>query len=328
MATVEQGFLQSQLEERKHRLQHAIEAVQGDGALTQLLQDVDAALERVSDGSFGICHECHEPIEKDRLLADPLICYCLDHLPVAQRRALEQDLELAAKLQRGLLPPQDLQWSGWELRYHYEPAQMVSGDYCDVIRPENGTGELFFVLADVSGKGVAASMLMAQLHAMFRSLVSAGLPLDQIVSLANRLFCESALTGQYATLVCGRAGAQGEIEICNAGHPPAFIVRKDRVEKIESGGVPVGMFASGRYSFQKTRLAPGDSLFLYSDGLTEARNSQQAEYGIDRASALLSKQKSDSARQLAATSLDDLRAFSGGAARTDDLTLMVLRRAG
>jgi sigma-B regulation protein RsbU (phosphoserine phosphatase) len=328
MATVEQGYLQSQLEQRKHRLQHAIEAVPGDGVLTQLLLDVDAALERVSDGSFGICEECHEPIEKHRLLADPLVCYCLDHLPAAQRRALEQDLELAAKLQRGLLPPQDLQWSGWEMRYHYEPAQLVSGDYCDVIRPENGSGELFFVLADVSGKGVAASMLMAQLHAMFRSLVSAGLPLDQIVSIANRLFCESAPTGQFATLAAGRAGAQGEVEICNAGHPPVFVVRKDRVEKIESRGVPVGMFSAGSYSFQKTRLAPGDSLFLYSDGLTEARNSRQDEYGIERARALLLKQKCDSARQLAAACLDDLRAFSAGATRADDLTLMVLRRAG
>jgi sigma-B regulation protein RsbU (phosphoserine phosphatase) len=327
MATVEQGFLQAQLEERKHRLQHALEAVPGDGALTQLLHDVDAALVRVSSGSFGICQECHEPIERDRLLADPLVCYCLDHLPTAQRRALEQDLQMAARLQRGLLPPQDLQWSGWELRYHYEPAQLVSGDYCDVIRPENGTGELFFVLADVSGKGVAASMLMSQLHAMFRSLVSAGLPLDQIVALANRLFCESALAGQYATLVCGRASAKGEVEICNAGHPPVLIARRDRIEKIEAGGVPVGMFSSGKHSFQKTQLAPGESLFLYSDGFTEARNNQQAEYGLDRAVALLSKQKCDSARHLAATCLDDLRAFTGGASRADDLTLMVLRRS-
>jgi sigma-B regulation protein RsbU (phosphoserine phosphatase) len=327
MATVEQGFLQLQLEERRHHLQHAIEAAPDDAGLTRLLGEVDAALQRVSNGSYGICRECHEPIERDRLLADPLLCYCLDHLPAAEKRALEQDLELAARLQRSMLPPQDLQWNGWEVRHHYEPAHLVSGDYCDVIRPEDGAGDLFFVLADVSGKGVAASMLMTQLHAMFRSLASAGLPLEQIVTVVNRIFCESALAGQYATLVCGRATAQGEVELINAGHLPALIVRRDSVEQMESAGVPLGMFCTGKYAFQKTRLAPGECLVFFTDGLSEARNPAQAEYGVERLVRLLAGTCCASARELAETCLHDLRAFGGGARREDDLTLMVIRRS-
>lgn len=328
MAAIEQGFLQAQLEERRHRLQHALETAPQEAALTQLLADVDAALKRMTNGTYGICAACHEPVESERLLADPLVCYCLDHLPAAQKRALEQDLELATRVQRGLLPPQDLAWGGWEVRHHYAPASAVSGDYCDVIRPENGSGELFFVVGDVSGKGVAASMLMAQLHAMFRSLASAGLPLDQIVSVANRVFCDSALAGQYATLVCGRASTNGEVEISNSGHLPALVVRNDSVEKLESVSVPLGMFCTVKPSFRKIRLASGESLVLYTDGLSEARNSTQEEYGIERYVRLLSgKCCGKSARDLVETTLNDLQGFASASRLSDDLTLMVLRRA-
>jgi sigma-B regulation protein RsbU (phosphoserine phosphatase) len=328
MVSIEHGFLQAQLEERRHRLQHALERAPKEAALTKLLADVDAALKRMTDGTYGICETCHEPVEKERLLADPLVCYCLDHLPAAQKRALELDLELATRVQRGLLPPQDLAWGGWEVRHHYAPASAVSGDYCDVIRPDNGRGELFFVVGDVSGKGVAASMLMTQLHAMFRSLSSAGLPLDQIVSVTNRVFCESALAGQYATLVCGRAAATGEVEISNSGHLPALVVRQDSIEKLESAGVPLGMFCAVQPSFRKIHLGPGESLVLYTDGLSEARNGAQEEYGVERYVRLLGgKCCGKSARDLVETSLRDLGAFTGGGRLGDDLTLMVLRRS-
>lgn len=108
-----------------------------------------------------------------------------------------------------------LRAGGWETSFHYEPVGPVSGDYCDLIPSD---GQLFFVLGDVSGKGVAASMLMTQLHALFRSLTKMALPLGQMVSQANRVFCESALAGQYATVVCGQAKPTGEVEIHNAGH--------------------------------------------------------------------------------------------------------------
>src|SRR5438552_692848 len=106
-------------------------------------------------GSFGICEHSHESIETDRLIADPLMRFCLDHLNGQQRNALEQDLQLAAQIQRGLLPRPDLFRDGWQVSYHYEPAGVVSGDYCDVV--EAGDGDIYFMLGDVSGKGVAAS---------------------------------------------------------------------------------------------------------------------------------------------------------------------------
>ncbi len=328
MATVESGFLRNQLQDRRQRLEAALAGSRENAALAQLLQEVDAALERMEDSTYGICETCHDSIEKERLLADPLVRYCLDHLTPEQQRALEEDLELASRIQRGLLPQQGLRLADWHVHYHYEPAGLVSGDYCDLIHSENRNGELYFLLGDVAGKGVAASMLMSHLHAMFRSLTSVGLPLDQLVGLANRVFCESTMAGQYATLVCGRAGRSGEVELCNAGHLPALLVRRGEVTRIEATGLPLGMFCDGQYPVKRLNLEKGDSLFLYTDGLTEARNRSGAEYGIARLAQFVAQHHAGGPEALAVTCLKEVKAFSAGAPKSDDLTIMVLRRAG
>src|SRR6202041_3326420 len=118
---------------------------------------------------------------------------------------------------------------------------MVSGDYCYLILPPSPDGKLIFLLGDVSGKGVAASLLMTHLHAMFRALSGIGLELDRLMEMANRMFCESTIAGQFATLVCGRAGQCGEIEIASAGHFPVLLSSKDGVKHLEATGLPLGM---------------------------------------------------------------------------------------
>src|SRR5215471_467651 len=311
MATLEVTFLHGQLEERKRRLETAITLAPQNSGLAGLLREVDSALDRMDKGSYGICEECHESIEQDRLLADPLVCYCLDHLSAAQRAALQRDLELASQVQRNLLPQMNLRAGGWETSYHYAPVGPVSGDYCDLIPSD---GQLFFVLGDVSGKGVAASMLMAQLHALFRSLTGMGLPLGQIVTQANRVFCESALAGQYATLVCGQAKPSGEVEIHNAGHCPAIVVGHGGVLRIESTGLPLGMFHEFDFSATRLHLKAGDMLFLYTDGLSEARRADD-EYGVDRVTHLVRQQGARPPAELIAACLDDLRAFEDGGPR-------------
>ena len=212
--------------------------------------------------------------------------YCLDHLTVPERAALQRDLDLASEVQRNLLPQAGLRTGGWETSYHYAPVGPVSGDYCDLIPSD---GQLFFVLGDVSGKGVAASMLMTQLHALFRSLTGMAMPLGQMVTRANRVFCESALAGQYATLVCGQAKPTGEVEIHNAGHWPAIVVGRGGVLRIESTGLPLGMFRESEFSATRLQLEVGDTLFLYTDGLSEARN-EGDEYVVDRVMTLVRQQ--------------------------------------
>jgi sigma-B regulation protein RsbU (phosphoserine phosphatase) len=326
MATTEMNFLREQIEERRKRIEAALAGSPQGAGLRQLIEEVDAALERMNEGSYGICESCHDSIEKDRLLADPLVRYCLDHLTPEQQRALEKDLELAARIQRTLLPPPDLRVAGWEAHYRYQPAGPVSGDYCDLIPSPADGGGLTFMVGDVSGKGVAASLLMSQLHAMFRSLTTAGVALSEIVALANRVFCESTMAGQYATLVCGRANRSGELEICSAGHCPPLVVRRGEIAQIQATGLPLGMFSDGKYAFQKTELEPGDTLFLYTDGLTEQPGRSGSEYGLERLTRLVSEQGALRPQALATHCLDDLKAFAAGTTKTDDLTVMVIRR--
>jgi len=308
MAGLVDTYFRPQLEQRRERL----------------LAEVDAALERAAAGSFGICETCHEAIEPERLIADPLLRFCLDHLSEPEQRALEQDLQLAARIQRGLLPPREIAAAGWEVRYHWAPAGLVSGDYCDVIGGD-GCG-LTFVFGDISGKGVAAAMLMSHLHATFRSLLGVTECAAELVGRANRVFRESALSPHFATLVCGRALPDGEVELCNAGHLPPRLLGASGLRSLGTTGLPVGAFYSTDFASQRLVLEPGDALLLFTDGLTEARDAGDSEYGEERLDALLHRLGRAPAAELIDACLADLAAHLGTQRPADDLTLMVLRR--
>jgi phosphoserine phosphatase RsbU/P len=321
MATVEMDFLRGQLEERKSRLETVLARTPGDANLNALLREVDSALDRFAAGTYGLCEGCHDSVECDRLLADPLLRYCLDHLTELERAALQRDLDLASEMQRGLLPPTDLTVHGWETSYHYAPLGPVSGDYCDLYPCH---GQLFFMLGDVAGKGVAASMRMTQLHALFRSLIGMGLPLAEIVVHINRFLCDSGLAGRYATLVCGRAQPGGEVELFNAGHLPVIAVERGAVRLLESTAFPLGMFREAAFTSASLQLCPGDLLFLYTDGFSEAAG-EDGEYGIDRVMSLVGRQTSSCAATVISACLDDLRRFAGATPGLDDVTLLALR---
>ncbi len=323
MAPGESASVRPQLIERRRRLQAARAARPEAEDLRELLEQVDAALERVAAGTFGLCESCHESIEADRLAADPLVRFCLDHLNETERAELERDLQLAVRIQASLLPKQPFQAGEWETWYHYSPAGPVSGDYCDLLAAEGG---LFFFAGDVAGKGVAAALLMSHLHAIFRSLAQFGLPVEEMIGRANRVFCESTSAAEYATLLCGRAGAGGAIEVTNAGHCPALWVRDGGVEALETSGVPLGMFCGVQYPAARTRLEPGDSLVVYTDGVTEARDASDNEYGPERLMKVLARCHGLRPKEVAGCCLADLRGFLGAGNPTDDLTILVIGR--
>lgn len=325
MVQVVNAMVREQLNDRRQQLQLAV-AERADDQLIRLLSEVDAALGRLDAGSYGLCEVCHDPIEPETLLADPLARFCIDHLTPAQQRALEEDLRLAAKIQRGLLPAPDLRHGGWEVAYRYEPLGTVSGDYCDLLPQPDG--RLFFAVGDVSGKGVAASMLMAHLNAMFRSLIPMDLPLEELLARASRVFCESTLPSHYATLACGWARPSGEVELCSAGHPPSLLVRPSGVEEIRAHGLPLGLFCQEDFAPARLTVRRGESLLLYSDGLTEAADLQEVEFGMDRLRALALQGAGLAPDALVAACLHSARAHQGAAPGADDLTVMALRFGG
>ena len=323
MATAEQAYFHSQLEQRRERLLSALHS-SADASLSHLLSEVDAALARMDEGTYGMCETCHDPVEKERLLNDPLVRFCLDHLTSEEQRALESDLELAARIQKGLLPPPELSAAGWQVRYHYEPAGPVSGDYCDVFETDGG---LLFLFGDVSGKGVAASMLMSHLHATFRSLARANLPLQRMVEAANRVFSESTLAGQFATLVVGRATEDGSVEFVSAGHLPVLHLGCNGAKSEGATGVPLGMFTNSHFPVHQILLGSGEALLIYTDGLTEACNAASEEYGVKRVKEAAQRHYAAAPDRLIAGCLSDLHNFTAQTKRVDDLSLLVLRRA-
>ena len=332
MAGATDPYLREQLEKRRVELKTAISAVPATDApaaapLVDLLDQVDSAVHRMDQGAYGICDGCQGTVERARLIADPLVRLCLDCLSSDEQRALERDLELASQVQRGLLPQTDVRFGDWRIHYQYKPAGIVSGDYCDLIPPVSQDGKLFFLLGDVSGKGVAASLLMTHLNAMFRTLASIGLELDKLLELANRLFCESTIAGQYATLVCGRASKTGEIEIASSGHPPALLVSPNGVKQVGATGLPLGMFSTSRYAVQRIRLEPGDSLLLFTDGISEARDLSGQEYGIGGLSRAAGDRHGWASKDLVAACLEDVERYSAGVRQADDQTLMAVHLA-
>ena len=324
MVTAIEPLLREQLIDRRQKLEIAARSFIEATEISHLLAEVDEALRRMELGTYGLCDFCNDPVETERLIANPLTRLCIDHLSPREQRALEDDLELAARIQTGLLPLPSQKIDGWEIAYHYQPAGIVSGDYCDLISSDDQS--LLFVLGDVSGKGVAASMLMAHLQAMFRTLISINLPLEEIVERASRVFCESTLPTHYATLVCGKANTSGGIEICNAGRLPPLLLRQGAVQSIEATGLPVGIFCNEHFSVIRFQMDKGDTLFLYTDGLSETRDGAGSEYGVERLSSFLRENGGLAPKTLLTTCVNEVDAFRIANSLADDLTLMAIQR--
>lgn len=319
------GMLHQQLVDRRGRLETVRGRAAVDADFTRLLDEVDAALARFENGTYGLCETCHDPIEPERLMADPLVRVCLGDLTEKQRHTLEDDLQLAAAIQQGLLPNQELKSHFAAVDFVYRPAGIVSGDYCDVIAHD---GDVYFVLGDVSGKGVAASLLMSNLHAMFRLMVPLGLPLHDLMVKANRLFCESTLANQFATLVFGKINQAGEAELYNAGHLAPIVIKNGDAVSIDSAGLPLGMFCDSSFIPSTVKLEPGETILLYSDGVTEACDHDGNEFTFARLVSSVKEAFKHGPKQVVASSLAAVEDFCAGAAKTDDLTIMALKYAG
>jgi sigma-B regulation protein RsbU (phosphoserine phosphatase) len=325
-------YIREQLEKRRDEIKILLSSIPASEPATatapfvELLEEVKSAVQRMDAGTYGICDVCHDTVERERLIADPLVRLCLDHLSSDEQRALERDLELASQVQRGLLPDSDAEFRDWRVHYQYKPAGMVSGDYFDLISPASQDGDLIFLLGDVSGKGVAASLLMTHLHAMFRSLAGIEMELCTLLEMANRLFCQSTTAGQYATLVCGRARRSGEIEIASAGHAPALVMSPDGVKQIGSTGLPLGLFATSRYTVCHVRLEPRDSLLLFTDGISEANDASGREYGIGGLSVAIGERHGWPPKELVAACLGEVQRHSAGVRQADDQTLVAIQR--
>ncbi len=236
---------------------------------------------------------------------------------------LQAQLELARQVQLRLLPDRSCCLSDWDVAFSYESAGFVSGDYVDLIPA--GANAFYFALGDVSGKGVAASMLMSHLHATLRTLLPSNLTIEKVVATASSTFCQSALPAQFATLVLGKADRSGNVELVNAGHNPVLLVEGAEVQIIAAASLPLGMFCVTEFASVKRRVTPQSTLFLYSDGITESTDADGNEFDQNRLAETLLQSRNRLPSELVETIQRTILGFTNGAQPSDDRTMLALR---
>ena len=252
------------------------------------------------------------------------------HLGISQRQlalSLER-LSSGLRINRGADDPAGLIVSERlraEIAAVNQASYEVGGDYYEFI--PLGDGRWGVVIADVVGKGIAAALLVSATRASLASLASLDLALRAILRKANRFFHESVEEGKYVTLFYAVLDVPAKRLIyVNAGHLPPIVLRREgRVELLQEGGVPLGLFDEPRYSEGFATLKTGDLLALYTDGITEASNAADEPYGESRLIEVLENNRSAPAATICARVMNDVRAFGGATAASDDRTLVILR---
>jgi phosphoserine phosphatase RsbU/P len=245
---------------------------------------------------------------------------------VAQRERLNREVEIAREVQERLFPQKLPIIQGLDFAGHCRPALGVGGDYYDFLALPKGN--LGVAIGDVSGKGIAAALMMASLQASLRSEATrAPEDLAAAVGTINRLVYEASSSNRYATFFYGQYDpAQGRFDYVNAGHnPPMLLHRDDGITRLEPGGTVVGLLEGALYEQGSVLLRPGDVLVAFTDGISEAMNVEDEEWGEDRLLDTIRGCKGTSAQNLLDCLFDAATSFAGAAPQHDDMTLVVLR---
>jgi len=295
-----------------------------EDTVNRKLHTIDDALHRIDEGNFGKCEVCGEEVEPELLELDFTACVCLDHYSDAQKRELERDLELAAKVHQHLFPRYIPALDGVEISVSSEPARIVGGDYFDFFRYKDTLQGV--AIADVMGKGVSASMLMANLQASLRILGPEHAELEELALRLNQLFRYNLKLIRFISLfVAGIDMPNREFYYCNAGHNPPLWWKSTSgsVDWLKPTGPAIGLTAEPRFGSGSVQYETGDLFLLYTDGLIEARNGSGEEFGAVRLAEYTRKNGRQSAEQFLSGLRREVLEFAGKL--VDDTTIMVLK---
>ncbi len=246
--------------------------------------------------------------------------------------ALHKELEVASVIQQSIVPrkfPPFPERTEFEILAEMIPAKEVGGDFFDFFLLDEQ--RLGFAIGDVSGKGIPAALFMAVSRTLLKATALRGLSPEECIEHVNRVLTLDSASHMFVTCFYGIfETTTGVVSYCNAGHNPPYIMRRDGlVEATElTGGLVLGMLAKNRYRGRQIELQPGDSLFLYTDGVTEAMDLEKNLYDEDRLVACLRRVKGSRTSEILKMVVNDVREFAGEAEQTDDMTLMLLKRNG
>jgi len=244
----------------------------------------------------------------------------------AENARLERDLRIAADIQRALLPAPSYRGAGFDIAAVSLPSRTIGGDFFDYLElPDGAVG---FALGDVAGKGLPAALLAVALQSIFAAQAPvAGGPAETMVRI-NRTFWQRAIEARFATMFYGVLSPQGGLSYCCAGHEPPLLVSGSDVQRLETGGTVLGLFEGPVYEPGVVQLEAGDVIIVYSDGVTDAPNASDEEFGRNRLIACASTNRHLEPEALLERLLEALRVFTAGAPQADDITVLVLRYRG
>jgi len=242
-----------------------------------------------------------------------------------EKQRLEKDLETARNIQNNLLPKSIPILTNFEIAAFNKPARMVGGDYYDIVKLDNN--RLLFAIADVSGKGVPAALLMANIQAFLKTICKMNLSLSDATNLLNDLVAENTTMGSFITFFWGIIdNSKRELTYVNAGHNPPLHIRDGQIQKLKKGGMILGVMQTMvPYVSEIIQLEPEDAIILFTDGITEAMNVNWEEYSDERLETLsLEKYREDSQNILShiKTSVEE---FTRGAEQSDDITCLIIK---
>lgn len=244
-----------------------------------------------------------------------------------EKKRLQSELNLAYEIQTNLFPREIPEHQDYELVGFSIPSRHIGGDYYDFIQIEDS--KILVAIADISGKGIPAALLMSNLQASLRTLAPMKLDLKQLLKRLNKVIYDNTTADKFVTFFCGILDLNKHtFEYVNAGHNPPYYYNKSGIKKeLTEGGIILGIFEDyDNYSIGHLDLLPGDGVFLFTDGITEARNEKDEEYSENNLKKIILNFSNSSAKKLKNMVIEDLKRFQGNAAQSDDVTLAIIKR--
>jgi len=292
------------------------------------LDDIGSVVKGIEMGA-----EDYLPKPFDPVLLKARIGACLEKKRLRDREVyylqqMNQELALAWQVQAGFLPENLPDVPGWQLAATLEPSRQTSGDFYDLIPLPDG--RLGILIADVADKGMGAALYMVLSRTLIRTCAAQHHTRpDCVLKAANRRILVDIQTDQFVTVFYGILDpASGTLTYCNAGHNPPYLLAQNgaTVQALRRTGIPLGMFKDVNWEQRKVRLAPGDVLVLYTDGITEAQNQRDEFFGEERLLEAAQANLARSAQDVQCALMAEVREFVGDAPQFDDITLMVVVR--
>jgi len=293
-----------------------------------LLDVIDDTMHKTEAESFGVCEVCQGSIETGLLEVDYTMTVCLGCLSDDERHALETELELSQTVQRAIMPHESPAIPGMEVAAFSRPMQYVSGDYFDFIPLEDGCFAL--TIADAMGHGIAAGMFIASLQATLHTMLPESQSHAAVLERINRFYLHNVNYTTFVTLFLGIFDPQTRmLTYYNAGHHPPVLTRAGSSEVIwlPPNGAAIGIIEEYRIEPRQVRLEPGDTLLLYTDGITEAINAEYLEFGHERLSDLALKYSGLAAGEMVSMLRQDVAEYTANLPTMDDITLVVCKVA-